>query len=67
MNKAYLAYYYPDDCELHQGMPFSCMIIEIETHHSVVKELISTAYNILNGSIPNSGTNCEYCKWKENT
>jgi hypothetical protein len=66
-NKAYLAYYYPDDCELHRGMPFNCTIIEIETQHSVVKELISKAYDILIGSIPNSGKNCEYCKWKENT
>jgi len=66
MNKAYLAYYYPDDCELHRGMPFNCTTIEIKTNHSIVKELLSKAYDILNWSIPNSGVKCEYCKWKEN-
>ena len=24
-DKAYLAFYYPDECELHNGMPFNCI------------------------------------------
>jgi len=64
-NKAYLVYYYPNDCELHRGMPFNCTVMEIETDHSIVKELISKAFDILKESIPNSGRNCEYCSWKK--
>ena len=39
-NKAYLAFYYPDECELHQGMPFDCTILEVKTNHSRVEKLI---------------------------
>jgi len=64
-NKAYLAYYYPDYCDLHKGMPFFCTIIEVETDPSITKELLLKAHNFLNSSIPTPGDNCEYCKWKE--
>lgn len=64
-NKAYLAFYYPDECELHEGMPFNCMIIEVKTNLSRVDKLIEKAYNVLNGEMPKSGENCEYCKWKK--
>lgn len=40
INKAYLAFYYPDECELHQGMPFNCMVIEVKTNLSRVDKLI---------------------------
>ena len=62
-NKAYLAFYYPDECELHNGMPFNCTIIEVKTKLSRVNKLIDKAYTILNGEIPDSNENCEYCKW----
>ena len=67
INKAYLAYYYPDECDLHRGMPFHCKIIEVNTNHNYVKELIDKAHKILNGQIPQSGENCEYCKWRGET
>jgi len=64
-NKAYLAFYYPDECELHQGMPFNCTIIEVITNHSRVDNLVDIAYDILNGELPEVGENCEYCKWEK--
>lgn len=64
-NKAYLAYYHPDYCDLHKGMPFCCTIIEVETNPSITKELLSKAYDVLNETIPAPGENCQYCKWIE--
>jgi len=62
-NKAYLAYYCPDESELHNGMNMNCTIIEVKTNPDRVKSLIDKAYDILNGEIPESGENCEHCKW----
>ena len=64
-NKAYLAFYYPDECELHEGMPFNCTIIEVKTNLSRVDNLIDRAYTVLNGELPDSGENCGYCKWND--
>ena len=63
-NKAYLAFYYPDECELHNGMPFNCTIIEVKTNFSRVEKLVDKAYNVLNGDMPKSSEDCEYCNWK---
>lgn len=62
-NKAYLAFYYPDECDLHNGMPFHCKILEVETSFKDVEQLLEKAYNILNGEIPESGEDCKYCDW----
>ena len=32
-----------------------------------VDKLIDNAYTILNGELPDSNENCEYCKWLEKT
>jgi hypothetical protein len=64
-NKAYLAFYYPDECELHEGMPFNCTIIEVKTNHSRVDKLVDKAYAILSGELPDSHENCDYCKWNK--
>ena len=66
-NKAYLAFYFPDECDLHNGMPFNCKIIEIRTNHDVTKKLLLDAFRILNGSIPEAEKNCSYCKWIDET
>jgi CRISPR/Cas system-associated exonuclease Cas4 (RecB family) len=63
IDKGFLAYYYPDECELHNGMPFNCTIIEVKTNLSRVNKLIDKAYNILNGEMPEPNEKCEYCKW----
>ena len=64
-NKAYLAFYYPDECDLHNGMPFFCKVIEVETNLSRAEKLVDKAFTILNGELPESNDNCEYCKWRE--
>lgn len=63
INKAYLAFYYPNECDLHKGMPFNCTIIEVKTNYSKVDQLVDKAYNILDGEIPDSNEDCDYCKW----
>jgi len=65
ISKAYLAFYYPDECELHEGMPFNCTVIEVKTNLSRVDKLVDKAYNILNGEMPESNENCDYCKWNQ--
>ena len=37
-NKAFLAYYYPNDCDLHNGMPFNCQIMEVNANPERVKK-----------------------------
>jgi len=64
-NKAYLAFYYPDECELHEGMPFNCTILEVKTNLSRVDKLVHKAYDILSRELPDSNEDCNYCKWKE--
>ena len=57
--------YYPDECKLHKGMPFNCTIIEVETNFSRVNKLVDKAYDVLNGEVPDSNENCDYCKWNQ--
>ena len=64
-NKAFLVYYYPDECDLHNGMPFNCTVIEVKTNQSRVDKMINYAYEILNGKMPDSNKSCEYCNWRE--
>ena len=61
---AYLAYYYPNEGELHKGMEISCHVVEVRTNSGRIKSLLNKAHRILNGKIPNFGINCEFCKWK---
>lgn len=66
-NKAYLAFYYPDECDLHEGMPFHCAILGVETNPYRAKELAEKAYEVLNEPMPENAESCEYCKWREET
>jgi hypothetical protein len=66
-NKAYLAFYYPGECDLHDGMPFKCKILEVKTRPSSLEITIKKACSIINEPIPKHGEECEYCKWTENT
>ena len=62
-NKAYLAYFTPDECELHAGMKINCSIIEVITDLSHVSNLLNKAHEILSGTMPESGEHCEFCRW----
>ena len=64
-NKAFLAFYYPDECDLHNGMPFFCKVIEVKTNPQRTVKLVKKAFTILNDEIPNSNENCDYCKWNQ--
>lgn len=62
-NKALIGYYFPADCDLHNGLPISCKVVEVTTNPKEVKILLARARNILDGSIPASAENCKYCQW----
>jgi len=62
-NKAFLAYYYPDDCDLHNGMDIHCKVMQITTNPSRVNDLLEKAQKVLEGKIPKAGKDCDYCKW----
>jgi hypothetical protein len=62
-NKAYLAYYYPYECDLHEGMPFNCKILEVKTNPSRVTKLLDKSINLMRGEIPKPSDDCDYCKW----
>jgi len=64
-NKAYLAFYYPDECELHEGMPFNCTVIGVKTNLNRIEKLVDNAFTILKNEMPESHENCEYCKWNQ--
>jgi hypothetical protein len=67
VNKAFLAFYCPDECDLHQGLIIKCTLLEVETNPGRIKGLVEKAYTILTGEIPENAANCEYCKWKDET
>jgi CRISPR/Cas system-associated exonuclease Cas4 (RecB family) len=64
-NKAYLAYYYLEDCNLHNGLNIKCSVVEIKTDLKRVNIVINKAKKVLKGGIPEKGKNCRFCLWKE--
>jgi hypothetical protein len=64
-DRAYLAFYYPDDYNLllHNGLPISCMVVEVKTNPSHAEELVKKACDILDGPMPESRSQCSYCNW----
>jgi CRISPR/Cas system-associated exonuclease Cas4 (RecB family) len=63
VDKAYLAYYYPEDSDLHDGMRIGCTVVEVITNPARVQDLLLRACDVLNGPIPDPKTDCKYCKW----
>jgi CRISPR/Cas system-associated exonuclease Cas4 (RecB family) len=62
-NKAYLAYYCPYDCDVHEGIGTDCKVIEVKTDLERTKKLLKKAEDILEGDIPEPSEGCEFCKW----
>ena len=62
-NKALLAYYYPEDSDLHNGMRIGCTVIEVVTNPAHVKDLLIRACDVLDSPMPDPGENCGYCRW----
>ena len=63
--KAYLAYFSPEESNLHDGMTMTCSVLEVCTDPNRVEILVRRAVKVLNGSIPDSGHLCQYCKWTQ--
>ncbi|MBI2451635.1 PD-(D/E)XK nuclease family protein [Candidatus Pacearchaeota archaeon] len=64
-NFGYLAYYHPEQCELHNGMDVQVTIIKVKTDPERVRKVLKKASEILNGKLPRVNGACEYCKWKK--
>lgn len=64
-NKGYLAYYYPCDCDVHNGLDIHCKVTEIQTSPVRAKALLKKAEAILKGGIPEAGKECEFCRWNK--
>jgi CRISPR/Cas system-associated exonuclease Cas4 (RecB family) len=60
---AFLAFYYPDESDLHKGMEIRCRVIKVRTDPARVNALIEKAKKILTGPEPEPGDECEFCKW----
>lgn len=63
-NFGYLAYYHPEQCELHNGMDVQVTIIKVKTDPERVRKTLKKASEVLNGKLPKVNRACEYCKWK---
>lgn len=62
-DKAFLAFYYPDECDLHKGMTINCDVLEVTTDFNHVRNLVNKASDVLKGTMPEPGKNCQFCKW----
>ena len=63
IDRAYLAYYYPRDCDLHEGLEICCQILEVKTSPERAKKLLAKANDVLKGDAPKASSECEFCKW----
>jgi len=63
-DKAYLAYYYPCDCDVHDGLDVNCKVVEVRTSFDRAKRVIDKAVRVLEGDIPKPSSECEFCRWK---
>ncbi len=61
----FLAYYHPEQCELHNGMDVQVAIMKVKTDPERVRKALERASKVLNGKLPKVNGTCEYCKWKD--
>jgi len=74
VDSAYLVFYYPekeftdfDAKEIKNVINFSFEVVKVEINTEEIKKIIYEAIDCLESkNIPESGKNCEYCKWLEN-
>lgn len=61
-NKAYLAYYYPNECDIHDGLDMGCKVVEVKTSPERAKRIINQAIKVLEmKTAPKAGKECEVC------
>lgn len=63
-NEGYLAYYYPDDCDVHDGVDICCNVVKLRTDPDRAKKIIDKAVKLLNGKMPAPSPECGFCKYK---
>ncbi len=63
-NEGYLAYYYPDDCDVHDGIDVCCDVVKIKTDPDRAKKVLDRAVKLLNGKIPDPSPDCDFCKYR---
>ena len=61
--KGYLAYYYPEKCQLHKGLDIKVALIPVKTSITRAEHLIKKASEILKGELPKKNKNCQFCMW----
>jgi len=64
-NIGYLAFYYPCDCDLHDGLDMHCKVLKVRTSFVRVQRLLRKAENILEGEEPDNSYDCPFCEWFE--
>ena len=62
-NIAFLAYYFPCECDIHQGLDIQCKILKIKTNAERISKLLEKAVKILSNEMPEPSNDCEYCEW----
>jgi hypothetical protein len=62
-NEAYIIYYSPCPGELHQGVPFQVEVHRMNTYPEMALQLYQQAKLCLEGEIPDSDVECEFCAW----
>lgn len=63
-NFGYLAYYYPEPCEVHMGMDIHVAVVKVDTDPGRVERVLEKAFRILQGGLPPAAETCGYCAWK---
>lgn len=64
-NEAYLAYYYPDDCDIHDGVDMCCNVVKLKTDPDRARRILDKAVTLLDGDMPNPSADCLFCKYKD--
>ncbi len=64
-NEGYLAYYYPDDCDLHDGVDICCNVVKLRTDPARAKRILDKAVKLLEGDMPKPSAECEFCKYRK--
>jgi CRISPR/Cas system-associated exonuclease Cas4 (RecB family) len=63
---AYLLFYYPNKVNNKGDVDFHAELVKMEISIENAENIFKKAKEVLEGKIPESKEDCEYCKFKEN-
>jgi CRISPR/Cas system-associated exonuclease Cas4 (RecB family) len=66
-NIAYIVYYSPTEGMLHKGFPFKVEVHKLETNPYSAHRLFIEAKKCIEGPLPESSPQCEFCQWQTET